>query len=542
MVQKDPRTTNLTQPRGVQSSRVIEQPYRARHARCSAYLPWGSFERATILDNMRRVLLDTSVLIAVEPATDSDVETGSPAAAEFLRLLHQSGDQPIRHPASDVDLANDTDVRRRAFRGIVLGKYPELKYPPDVSASLRPHVGRPSLETNDWVDNQLLAAVAGDAVAFLITNDKGIHRKARRAGLAPRVLTVDDAMEFRREIGIAPLPPPAVDNIPTHALNPDDPIFITLREGYADWDLWFTKCRREGRECWRIDVAGRHAGVCIYKAERDEPYGLAGLVLKLCTFKIAPEYAGNGFGELLLKTAFDHVARNSVSSCYVEVAQDQVGLMTFLEDFGFEQLPGRLSRSGDLVYVKFARRVDQADELPPFEHHVRYGPPAIKILDSRAFVVPIRPQYHKMLFPEAEDERPLLAPEPYGNAIRKVYLCRSPSQQLQRGDSLLFYRSRDAHAVTSIGVLEDVLRSDEAAEVSLFAGNRTVYPYTHIERMSKKGDVLALRFRQDRLMQHPITLAELTEHKALKTHPQSITHIGLEGAEWIRRRIQESPF
>src|SRR5262249_21374182 len=48
---------------------------------------------------------------------------------------------------------------------------------------------------NDEVDTSTLAEVAADRVALLITEDRGIHRKAARLGLGDRVFTIDAFLE-----------------------------------------------------------------------------------------------------------------------------------------------------------------------------------------------------------------------------------------------------------------------------------------------------------------------------------------------------------
>jgi hypothetical protein len=77
--------------------------------------------------------------------------------------------------------------------------------------------------------------------------------------------------------------------------------------------------------------------------------------------------------------------------------------------------------------------------------------------DVRKFYVPIRPDYHRRLFPEIAfaAELPLFPQETVGlllprgqertpgNTIRKVYLCRAKITRLRPGDLLFFYMSKD---------------------------------------------------------------------------------------------------
>ena len=87
---------------------------------------------------------------------------------------------------------------------------------------------------NDEVDVALLHALDINAVDFLVTQDQGIHTRARRASpaLGNRVLTVPDAVVWLR----ASYEPrqvrlPLVEEVPAHAVPLDDEIFDSLREG-----------------------------------------------------------------------------------------------------------------------------------------------------------------------------------------------------------------------------------------------------------------------------------------------------------------------
>lgn len=65
-----------------------------------------------------------------------------------------------------------------------------------------------------------------------------------------------------------------------------------------------------------------------------------------------------------------------------------------------------------------------------------------RIQTCRVFVVPIEPCWHRVLLPDAEPPDDALFPaidglkiHPFGNALRKTYLCHSRSRLLHRGDA-----------------------------------------------------------------------------------------------------------
>jgi len=81
---------------------------------------------------------------------------------------------------------------------------------------------------------------------------------------------------------------------------------------------------------------------------------------------------------------------------------------------------------------------------------------------SRAFLVPIYPEYHTELFPDSilrtESPDDFVEQQPHRNAIRKVYVSRSLFRALRSGDVITFYRTGGLHrgVVTTLGIVEDV--------------------------------------------------------------------------------------
>ena len=65
-----------------------------------------------------------------------------------------------------------------------------------------------------------------------------------------------------------------------------------------------------------------------------------------------------------------------------------------------------------------------------------------------------------------------------------------------------------------------------------FVGKRTVYSFKQIELMCRDAEVLALLFRQDRLLDPSIGLSQLEEEGLVKGPPQSIMRANQAGG-WI---------
>jgi hypothetical protein len=179
------------------------------------------------------------------------------------------------------------------------------------------------------------------------------------------------------------------------------------------------------------------------------------------------------------------------------------------------------------------------DDMAPLDFNIFYGPHSVRIENIPAFIIPIKPQYHRLLFPESEPQLEL-SPGGHacGNSIRKGYLCNALIRRLPQGANLLFYRSEDIRAVTSLGVLEEILVSGNSIEVARFVGKRTVYNLNEIEALCQ-ADVLALLFRQARVLTNPITFEELVENGCLSTPPQSVQSIPQEKSQWLQTRLAE---
>jgi GNAT superfamily N-acetyltransferase len=334
-----------------------------------------------------------------------------------------------------------------------------------------------------------------------------------------------------------------VTHVAAHNLDSSDPIFDSLRDDYAGFDDWLTRAKREGRDGWVVGSGSAgYAGICLIKPLDDE-FRLGGRVLKVSTLKVAADHQGNRYGELLLKTVFAYASENSYDHVYVTVFERHEGLRTLLEDFGFYCLPDRMTSLGELIYAKdFTVSDTIAETCSPLEFHIRFGPPALQVRPKRTYLVPIEPRYHSILFPEAEAQALLpVAPRPFGNALRKAYLCNSPIRRLVAGDVLLFYRSHDLRSVTVVGVVEQVFVSQDPEEVIGAVGQRTVYSGEEIRQLTR-STVLAILFRQDRLLEHPISLRELEQHGVLRRAPQSIASIGKDAGEWLAQRLGERSF
>ncbi len=202
-----------------------------------------------------------------------------------------------------------------------------------------------------------------------------------------------------------------------------------------------------------IGEPGQLDSLVILNHEREQAWSLPQPALKICTFKVAEAARGIKRGELLLWAIFQYARRNGYESIFVEVFAHEEALIAMLASFGFADLGVTTGREDERVYGKRLNPPGTDDELGPLAYNIAYGPGALH--PQRQFLVPIVPHWHASLFPVADEQLSLMPGlTDHGNAIRKAYLCHSPSRQLQPGDVVLFFRTHQDQQVRAVGVVE----------------------------------------------------------------------------------------
>lgn len=439
-----------------------------------------------------RFLLDTNVLI---PLQDS-LQVLERNLANFVRLANIGGHQLMHHPANVADFVRDTNAARRERNLARIRQYPALHHPAPCIWNT------PDTGPNDACDNELLYALHCDAVHALITEDRGIHAKARLRGFEQRVYTIQTAEDWLKRLHeTRHVVLPNIDDVPLHSLTPElhTAFFDSLRAGYpatqgrAGFDDWFRRKAREDRHAWVYrDENGSLAAICIYQIQNDETLNdageiLSGSALKLCTFKVGESVRGRKIGELFLKAAFRYATENTCENIFITAnAGSQDYLIRVLTDFGFKE---RGQHRGDVVLVKSHPTTEpQEDDLPPAEFIRRYFPHFRSDSIIQKFLVPIQPHYHETLFPDYVPIQPRLFSSTgnVGNAIKLAYLCHARTKSIHPGDILLFYRTEDEKAVTSLGVVERFEISSDGAQIASLVSRRTVYSIDEIESLAHK--------------------------------------------------------
>lgn len=482
---------------------------------------------------MTTVLLDTNILIALE---DPDRLLDA-RCAEMLRNT-PSDVSFYYHPLQLRDVERDKDENRKVRFSSRIGRYKPLNQAPVFDNDYFANRGWTNSSDNDYIDNTLLACVVEPYVDYLVTNDKGMLAKARRAGVGDRVFDLEGFEDF---VGGQPEPPElaCVKQEQCHALDMYDPFFDSLRESYPEFDEWLEGCARGQRECWTIRRGEKLAALCIYNPEResiidDEGFEPAGPVLKLCTFKVDSNTYGQKMGERLLHAAFSYARQQGFNFVYLTVHEElHPRLVELMKSFGFESYG--LHKGRDRVFGKYLRPQTTSDEnLSKLEYSRRFYPSFKDGEDVKKYLVPIQNKYHERLFPDVADLKSTLLgdlPEMYGpesNTIRKAYLCNALINKIEPGDLLLFYRSVDRSSIEVLGVVKEVQRLTDRQQILDMVRGRTVYAAWDIDHMidSSPEGILVICFDLIRYFDKPVTLKQLRDMGI--SHPQSICELSDE--------------
>lgn len=481
-----------------------------------------------------RILIDTNIFIYRE---NNHILPKN--LQNLLKILSQLKIEILIHPDSIEEIKRDTDNNRQNIALSKLNTYPRLEAPPDQNRDpdFLNIVGQPS-KINDYTDNAILYSVYKYAVDFLLTEDRGIHKKAIRSSIKNRVLSLEEALDiFRKDIDndnlIHPLP---LKKESVHNLNVSDRFFDSLKKDYgeSEFETWFIKISREGRKCWvyfeEDDTIG---ALLIYKKEEDEPIDStpsfsAKKRLKLSTFKVA--HVGHKIGELFVKLAVQYSIKNNIDEMYLTYfTKPDDHLVNLITEYGFYNAATK--DNGEDIYMK-KLVVDGAKSksLSPAEISKKYYPSFYDGINVNKFIVPIQPEFHNRLFTDREARQLTLSEFGgkfiiEGNTILKAYLCHSNTTKISPGDILLFYRSKDEHAITSLGVVEKVfLKCQDKNDIIKYVGKRTVYTIDEIAKKAEKPTLVIL-FTWHFHLAKQLNFSKLKEMGILKGPTQSITQI-----------------
>lgn len=447
------------------------------------------------------ILLDTNIIIPLE-------DTNRVLDSSFAELRKLSTEQQhclYIHPMQFDDINRDKNQERREIVLSRLRQYSQIENPPVLSVKECAELGLHQANENDKVDNNVLFALYRGAIHLLVTNDEGIHKKALRIGIQDKVYRLEQFIQFLQRSTSKKFTSDytGVRERYLYEINKSQSFFDSLRKSYNGFDNWFQKCAEEQRKCWCIeDCENNVVAICIYKKEQDAILTdngdvTLGSILKLCTFKVDASARGKKLGERLMYIAFDYCVKNNIDWIYLHTyGEEQKTLVGLCEEYGFS-LCGKYKQ--DDVYIKPMKLKD--DGKSTLDSLIRYYPYFKDNESVQKFIVPIQPQYHEDLFPDFsimkgslfEKDQSLYSCQ--GNTIKKAYLCHSRVKSIRKGDLILFYRSKDRKSIQCMGIVENVLFSEDINEVFPTIAKRTVYKYSDLQEiLNKKTLVILFRY------------------------------------------------
>jgi ribosomal protein S18 acetylase RimI-like enzyme len=509
------------------------------------------------LVSTQNYLIDTNVFIGLE-----DDRQVSPEFSSLLQLAARHGVNVFVHEAARDDLLRDRDEVRRAVSLSKLDKFQTIaKVRGLTKEALEAEFG-PLAKPNDIVDATLLHAIRINAADFLITEDAGLHNRARRyaPAIAGRVLHVVDAADLLRT-NFEPVNVPIrfVEELEANSIPLDDCIFDSLREGYPGFDDWWrNSCVANHRKCW-IVTDRNDSGISGIVVRKDEGAGNTDAtnkgtkILKVCTFKVRPESRGVKLGELLLKQILWFSQSNKYDVVYLTTFPTQTTLIALLEYYGFEAT--QVAYDGEITYEKTLSRdpvsVGPHDNF--FEIACAHYPRFYAGSHVKAYGIPIKEDYHDTLFPELREARQSNLFDLFGistdsrrpgNTIRKVYICRAAANIEQPGAILFFYKGRSnlppSQSITTVGIFEEMALAFSTEELSRLTGGRSVYSEHQLEswEASPERPVKVLNFLLAGYMAPAMSLDELQSEGVFNGHPpQSIFQITPQRLEPIFDRL-----
>lgn len=480
-----------------------------------------------------RILLDTNILILRE---NNHVIPEN--LSQMMNLINGLEKVSIWvHPLSIQEIKKDKNLERQSVNLSKINGYAILETYPDYTQDKEfvSFISTPLTE-NDFVDNQLLYCATKNVVDYLITEDQGILNKANSLGLE-QVLNINEAISCFKKF----YPNSEIDLLPTfkrkmgHEINLDDEIFGTLKNEYNFTHWWNTKVSR--RELFVYENDNRINAILVPKIEEKEnidcsPSLYRERILKICTFKVAEYSRGLKLGERLLKMAFDLAIANNIDEVYLtHFRQEQDYLIPLIESFGFCKYG--VNKDGEEVYLKRIVPLEQpcVNNLEDVTSiNQTFYPSFYDGSLVKKHLIPIRPNFHKKLFPDFKEKGahqiPLLTLEfSEGNSIKKAYICNSGTRLINKGDVLLFYQTHERKAVTTIGTVESVYYGlRDAEQIFKLIAKRTVFNLEEVKECCS-SDVTVILFNQNFNLESEVEYNTMEKNNIVNGYIQSITNI-----------------
>lgn len=421
-----------------------------------------------------RVLLDTNIVIHREASRVMNQDIG-----QLFNWLDKLKHTKCVHPLTAKELSKHKDMETVETMKVKLTSYNILNTEAPIHDSIQRIIDEEDKNENDIIDSKILNELLNERVDCLISEDKGIRRKAISLGVDNKVFNIDRFLEkaITENPSLVDYDVLAVQKKFFGEIDIKDSFFDTFREDYSGFDRWFN--RKSDEEAYVCTYDGAIGAFLYLKIEDEnenystiEPAFPSKRRLKIGTLKVTLN--GLRLGERFLKIVFDNALKQKVDEIYVTIFDKRPGqklLIRVLEQFGFVQYGTK--EGGELVLVReFSKQADKTNPRQTFPFFPR---------DSNIYLVSIHPEYHTELFPDSilrtESAKNFIENEPHRNAISKVYISHAFERSVEMGDLLLFYRTGGINkgVATTVAIVESVIDNIQSeAELIEICQKKTV--------------------------------------------------------------------
>ncbi len=431
-----------------------------------------------------RILIDTNIIIHREANRVVNEDIGL-----LFNWLDRLKFDKCVHPLSIEEISGHQDENVVKTMKIKIANYNLLKTE-SADDQLITQIRQTDNSRNDFIDTSIVKEVYNNRVDYLITEDRGIHRKANHLGCAEKVFKIDAFLEkcIAENPELKNYKVLAVKKEYFGNINLNDEFFDSFKQDYKEFGNWFNK---KADNISYVCVTDGNVKAFLYLKQEDiseiyndiEPSFPQKKRLKIGTFKVTS--TGYKLGERFLKVIFDNALQYDVDEIYVTIfdkSDEQLRLIYLLEDWGFKHWGTKTTGNGiEQVFVR------ECKPIPNLQQPKLSFPAVSK--NTTKWIVPIYPEYHTELFPDSilnnESPQNFTENEPYRNAIKKVYISRSYNRNLEGGDLVLFYRTGGHYAgvISTIGVVENIVTNirDENHFIEL-CRKRSVFDNTELRK------------------------------------------------------------
>jgi len=479
-----------------------------------------------------RILVDTNILINLE-----DNKVVDRLFSKFYNLAISNNCKIWYHPmAIPQDIQRDKNVERQRIILSKLEKYEKLNNPATLTSDFLEDLS--SRKPNDICDNEQIFQLSKGYVDLFVTQDKGIHKKASKLGIASSCLDIEQAVSYLNDNYKIIIPQhPILDHKSIRELECEfkSGFFDSLRADYDSvlFEKWLNKCVLQDRQCYYVKSENELVALLIYNVEKIEEHQIANIyekVLKICTLKVSDSLFGLKIGELFLQKMFEFCLNQKINYLYLTVYEKQIHLISMLQKFGFEQSTF-INRQG-LQEIRMIKPLKRS-LISITSNSINYHPFYTDNQNIGKFVIPIQPAFYNTLFKDGQlRERTLFDQffdginEIQGNSIMKAYVSSSRQTNLKQGDILFFYASKTSQVIEPIGILESLQIVDDFDTLWDIVRKKTVFsPDKLRDMLREKGKLHVITFRLISYLKKPITLQDIQVIESFKNKIQTITRI-----------------